>query len=221
LFPWLSVLQVEEEFEIDLNDNEPDFLRGQTQRTGVEMSPIKIVKNPDGSMQRAAMTQVGAGVQCLAFGVLRDGGQRQGQVQRGSARGGCSVLLPRVLAALPRLLGFAFPALVSYPAQTELGGGYGGVFGKRQAPFGQSAAFGGRPAVSLPCVLAYLSSTSTTQLPPSAFIQALPLHTSPPRPPQSALAKERRELREQQNRMVLEAIPKDLSKPWEDPLAGG
>ena len=50
--------QVEEEFEIDLNDNEPDFLRGQTQKTGVEMSPIKIVKNPDGSMQRAAMTQV-------------------------------------------------------------------------------------------------------------------------------------------------------------------
>lgn len=50
--------QVEEEFEIDLNDNEPDFLKGQTQKTGIEMSPIKIVKNPDGSMQRAAMTQV-------------------------------------------------------------------------------------------------------------------------------------------------------------------
>ncbi|KAI3436603.1 hypothetical protein D9Q98_006020 [Chlorella vulgaris] len=83
---------VEEEFEIDLNDNEPDFLKGQTQKTGIEMSPIKIVKNPDGSMQRAAMTQ-------------------------------------------------------------------------------------------------------------------------------SALAKERRELREQQNRMLIEAIPKDLSKPWEDPLA--
>jgi ATP-dependent RNA helicase DHX8/PRP22 len=49
---------VEEEFEIDLNDNEPDFLKGQTQKTGIEMSPIKIVKNPDGSMQRAAMTQV-------------------------------------------------------------------------------------------------------------------------------------------------------------------
>lgn len=55
----LSLVQVEEEFEIDLNDNEPDFLKGQTTKTGVEMSPIKIVKNPDGSMQRAAMTQVG------------------------------------------------------------------------------------------------------------------------------------------------------------------
>jgi len=51
---------VEEEFEIDLNENEPGFLRGQTTKTGVEMSPIKIVKNPDGSMQRAAMTQVRA-----------------------------------------------------------------------------------------------------------------------------------------------------------------
>jgi hypothetical protein len=35
---------------------------------------------------------------------------------------------------------------------------------------------------------------------------------------QSALAKERRELREQQQRTLLEAIPKDLSRPWEDPL---
>ena len=35
---------------------------------------------------------------------------------------------------------------------------------------------------------------------------------------QSALSKERRELREQQQRTALEAIPKDLSRPWEDPL---
>ncbi|KAK9814683.1 hypothetical protein WJX72_009734 [[Myrmecia] bisecta] len=81
----------EEEFEIDLNDAEPAFLAGQSSHSGVEMSPIKIVKNPEGSMQRAAMTQ-------------------------------------------------------------------------------------------------------------------------------SALAKERRELREQQQRTLLEAIPKDLSRPWEDPL---
>ncbi|GAB4818028.1 hypothetical protein N2152v2_005074 [Parachlorella kessleri] len=83
---------VEEEFEIDMNDEEPLFLKGVSSRSGAEMSPIKIVKNPDGSMQRAAMTQ-------------------------------------------------------------------------------------------------------------------------------SALAKERRELREQQQRTLLEAIPKDLSRPWEDPLA--
>lgn len=48
---------VEEEFEIDLSEVEPAFLAGQTSKQGVEVSPIKIVKNPDGSLQRAAMTQ--------------------------------------------------------------------------------------------------------------------------------------------------------------------
>lgn len=43
---------------------------------------------------------------------------------------------------------------------------------------------------------------------------------SPPPPPplQSALAKERRELQQQQQRTVMDAIPKDLSRPWEDPM---
>lgn len=36
---------------------------------------------------------------------------------------------------------------------------------------------------------------------------------------QGTLAKERRELREQQQRTLLEAIPKDISRPWEDPMA--
>ena len=44
-----------------MNDEEPLFLKGVSSRSGAEMSPIKIVKNPDGSMQRAAMTQVGIG----------------------------------------------------------------------------------------------------------------------------------------------------------------
>lgn len=35
---------------------------------------------------------------------------------------------------------------------------------------------------------------------------------------QSALAKERREVREQQQRMMLDSIPKDLHRPWEDPM---
>ena len=35
---------------------------------------------------------------------------------------------------------------------------------------------------------------------------------------QSALAKERRELKEQQQRTALESIPKDLNRPWEDPM---
>ncbi len=42
---------MEEEFEIDINEAEPAFLKGQSSRSGVEVSPIKIVKNPDGSMQ--------------------------------------------------------------------------------------------------------------------------------------------------------------------------
>lgn len=84
--------EVEEEFEIDLNEDEPLFLKGVSSKTSGAVSPIKVVKNPDGSLQRAAMTQ-------------------------------------------------------------------------------------------------------------------------------SALTKERRELQQQQQRTVLEAIPKDLSRPWEDPLA--
>ena len=40
-----------------MNDNEPAFLRGQT-KVSREMSPVRIVKNPDGSLQRAAMHQV-------------------------------------------------------------------------------------------------------------------------------------------------------------------
>jgi len=46
--------------QVDLNDAEPAFLKGHSARGGgAEMSPVKIVKNPDGSMQRAAMTQGG------------------------------------------------------------------------------------------------------------------------------------------------------------------
>ncbi|QDZ17912.1 DEAH-box nuclear pre-mRNA splicing factor [Chloropicon primus] len=84
----------EEEIEVDLNEDEPPFLQGQTNASGVDVSPIKIVRVPDGSLQRAAMTQ-------------------------------------------------------------------------------------------------------------------------------SALAKERRELKEQQQRSEMEAVPKDLSRPWEDPMAAG
>lgn len=37
---------------------------------------------------------------------------------------------------------------------------------------------------------------------------------------QSALAKERRELREQQQHMLMDTIPRDLHRSWEDPMAG-
>ncbi|CAH0380214.1 unnamed protein product [Pelagomonas calceolata] len=48
--------EVEEDIEIELNTHEPAFLRGQS-TIAREASPIKIVANPDGSLQRAALTQ--------------------------------------------------------------------------------------------------------------------------------------------------------------------
>eukprot|EP01041_Mallomonas_annulata_P002732 gene2732-5380_t len=52
----LQATETEEELEIELNEDEPVFLRGQTKITR-EMSPVRIVKNPDGSLQRAALHQ--------------------------------------------------------------------------------------------------------------------------------------------------------------------
>ncbi|ETV98701.1 ATP-dependent helicase HrpA [Aphanomyces invadans] len=52
----LDIEETEEEFEVELNEEEPLFLRGQT-KASMEVSPVKIVKNPDGSLSRAAMTQ--------------------------------------------------------------------------------------------------------------------------------------------------------------------
>jgi ATP-dependent RNA helicase DHX8/PRP22 len=49
--------EAEEEFDIEINEEEAPFLAGQTEQTLGDISPIRIVKNPDGSMQRAAMTQ--------------------------------------------------------------------------------------------------------------------------------------------------------------------
>ncbi|KAL8137387.1 hypothetical protein V2J09_003388 [Rumex salicifolius] len=46
----------EELLEIELNDDEPAFLHGQT-RYSVDMSPVKIFKNPEGSLSRAAALQ--------------------------------------------------------------------------------------------------------------------------------------------------------------------
>ncbi|KDO26216.1 hypothetical protein SPRG_08578 [Saprolegnia parasitica CBS 223.65] len=52
----LNMEETEEEFEVELNEDEPTFLRGQT-KAALEMSPVRIVKNPDGSLSRAAMQQ--------------------------------------------------------------------------------------------------------------------------------------------------------------------
>lgn len=47
-------LELEEEVDIEVRDEEPPFLVGQTKQS-LELSPIRVVKAPDGSMNRAAM----------------------------------------------------------------------------------------------------------------------------------------------------------------------
>ena len=44
------------DIDIELNEEEPAFLKGQT-KISKEFSPLRIVKNPDGSLQRAALHQ--------------------------------------------------------------------------------------------------------------------------------------------------------------------
>jgi ATP-dependent RNA helicase DHX8/PRP22 len=48
----------EEQAEIELNDKEAPFLQGKTTKSHVSLAPVLISKNPDGSLQRAAMSQV-------------------------------------------------------------------------------------------------------------------------------------------------------------------
>ncbi|KAJ8496711.1 hypothetical protein ONZ51_g929 [Trametes cubensis] len=46
--------EVEEELDVEVKEEEPPFLAGQTKKT-LELSPVKIVKAPDGSLNRAAL----------------------------------------------------------------------------------------------------------------------------------------------------------------------
>eukprot|EP01038_Epipyxis_sp_PR26KG_P008095 gene8095-10964_t len=52
----LQTIDTEEIVDIEINDDEPAFLRGQT-KASRELSPVRIVKNPDGSLSRAALHQ--------------------------------------------------------------------------------------------------------------------------------------------------------------------
>lgn len=45
----------EETHEVELNEEAPPFLKGQTTKAGLCLSPIKITLNPEGSLQRAAV----------------------------------------------------------------------------------------------------------------------------------------------------------------------
>jgi ATP-dependent RNA helicase DHX8/PRP22 len=47
-------MELEEDVDIEIRDEEPPFLAGQTKQS-LELSPIRVVKAPDGSLNRAAM----------------------------------------------------------------------------------------------------------------------------------------------------------------------
>lgn len=50
-----SGMELEEDIDIEVRDEEPPFLVGQTKQS-LELSPIRVVKAPDGSLNRAAMS---------------------------------------------------------------------------------------------------------------------------------------------------------------------
>jgi ATP-dependent RNA helicase DHX8/PRP22 len=45
----------EEDLDIVLNEVEPDFLKGQTSKTGVYLNPVRLVRDQEGSLQREAI----------------------------------------------------------------------------------------------------------------------------------------------------------------------
>ncbi|KAI7876376.1 hypothetical protein K492DRAFT_231980 [Lichtheimia hyalospora FSU 10163] len=47
-------MEAEEEIDVEVREEEPPFLRGQTKKT-LQLSPVKVVKIPDGTMNRSAL----------------------------------------------------------------------------------------------------------------------------------------------------------------------
>eukprot|EP00747_Dinoflagellata_sp_TGD_P158615 gnl/TRDRNA2_/TRDRNA2_177827_c0_seq1.p1 gnl/TRDRNA2_/TRDRNA2_177827_c0~~gnl/TRDRNA2_/TRDRNA2_177827_c0_seq1.p1 ORF type:complete len:903 (+),score=-5.12 gnl/TRDRNA2_/TRDRNA2_177827_c0_seq1:634-3342(+) len=48
--------EIETEFELDINEDEPEFLKGRTEKSCGFTSPPRVVRAPDGSLNRSAMT---------------------------------------------------------------------------------------------------------------------------------------------------------------------
>ena len=46
------------EVNIEVNDKEPPFLTGQTTKTGINLSPVRVIKNPEGTLNREAMNAI-------------------------------------------------------------------------------------------------------------------------------------------------------------------
>ncbi|CAD7946283.1 unnamed protein product [Amoebophrya sp. A120] len=57
---FLAEEEVEEEYEVDVIDQEPAFLVNQTARSGAQLSPIRLVKMPEGSLAQAASNAAAA-----------------------------------------------------------------------------------------------------------------------------------------------------------------
>lgn len=51
----MAKAEVEEELDVEVREDEPSFLAGQTKHA-LDLSPVKIVKAPDGSLNRAALS---------------------------------------------------------------------------------------------------------------------------------------------------------------------
>jgi ATP-dependent RNA helicase DHX8/PRP22 len=47
-----------EDINIEVNDREPPFLTGQTTKTGINLSPVRVIKNPEGTLNREAMNAI-------------------------------------------------------------------------------------------------------------------------------------------------------------------
>lgn len=90
----LHIDDEEQDLDIEVKDHEPTFLAGQTKHS-LQLSPIKIVKNPDGTLHRAAMA--GAALakerrdtkqQASQKPVAGEDGEGVGPVPGGFTRGG-------------------------------------------------------------------------------------------------------------------------------------
>lgn len=47
-----------EDINIEVNEREPPFLTGQTTKTGINLSPVRVIKNPEGTLNRSAMNAI-------------------------------------------------------------------------------------------------------------------------------------------------------------------
>ena len=216
----LAVEETEEETEVELADVEPNFLRGQTRRSGRrDLEPVKIVKNPDGSLQRAALQQSTlakerrelrqAQANQLIDSIpkdlnrpwedpLPDAGERHfAQELR-------SINIMSQLEGAPewkqkaenKTLSYGMLAVEETEEETEV------ELADVEPNFlrGQTRRSGRRDLEPVKIVKN-----------PDGSLQRAALQ-------QSTLAKERRELRQAQANQLIDSIPKDLNRPWEDPL---